>query len=473
MAKKTLGDNPFEPDPQPATGSPADRPSLAGEPHTPAKGEPAGASASADGAKASRADAGTGTDRDAGTDADTDAHGDARTDVYKDAEGLGDDMQVPDAADLPTDWEAGGWEAGGWDEQARGWDAPGWESAEDTDMSMYQDDDFVLGGEAAVPDREYGPPINSVLPDPRAITREIIELERRVRSLLTPVFPIEPRRHLPLEFVWKRYRNLAMHGRADTVDDYGRDPVYMARYEPLLDFLYKRYFRVAVQGVENIPHTGRALLVANHACALPYDALVLMHAIRHEHPARRDARPLIEDSTFHFPYAGTFMSRMGGVRACPENAERLLEDGQPVIAFPEGTKGMGKLFKDRYKLQRFGRGGFIKLALRTRSPIVPVAIVGAEESLPMLGKITWFAKSVGIPYIPITPTFPFLGPLGLLPLPTKWFIRFGPVIDVAASHGPEAAHDRLLVNRLADRVRGTIQEMIDDLVAKRRSVVFG
>jgi 1-acyl-sn-glycerol-3-phosphate acyltransferase len=144
-----------------------------------------------------------------------------------------------------------------------------------------------------------------------------------------------------------------------------------------------------------------------------------------------------------------------------------------VIAFPEGAKGMSKLYRDRYRLQRFGRGGFVKLALRTRSPIIPAAIVGAEEGQPMLGKITWLAKSVGIPYVPITPTFPWMGPLGLAPLPVKWFMRFGPPMDLAAEYGADAAGDRILVGRLAETVRASIQGMVDDILARRRSLVFG
>jgi 1-acyl-sn-glycerol-3-phosphate acyltransferase len=198
-----------------------------------------------------------------------------------------------------------------------------------------------------------------------------------------------------------------------------------------------------------------------------------MHAVRSEHSARRDVRPLVENFVFHFPYLGTFINRIGGVRACQENARRLLDDDQAVAVFPEGIKGIGKLYKERYQLQRFGRGGFIKLALRARSPIVPVAIVGAEEIHPMLGRITWFSKTAGIPYVPVTPTFPFLGPLGVLPLPSKWTLLFGEPIDFAEQYGPEAADDRILVNKLAEQVRQTIQDMIDRGLAERQSVLFG
>lgn len=288
------------------------------------------------------------------------------------------------------------------------------------------------------------------------------ELERRLETGRTPVYPLDARRPLPLDFLWKRWRALAMRGRSDVVDDFGRDPLTTARWEWMLDFLYSKWFRVEATGLEHVPDSGRALLVANHAGSLPYDSAMVMHAVRRDHRARRDVRPLVEDAIFHLPWLGPLMNRIGGVRACPENAERLLEHDELVAVFPEGVKGMGKLWRDRYRLQRFGRGGFIKLALRTRAPLVPVAVVGAEEALPLLGRITWFAKSVGIPYVPVTPTFPWLGPAGLLPLPSKWRIQFGAPIDLDA-YGPDAADDRLLVGRLAEQVRATVQAMVDEL----------
>ncbi len=342
------------------------------------------------------------------------------------------------------------------------------EPAGDTDS--YEE---LFGVEASVPLHDYGPPIPSNLPDTRAVTGEIRELERRVRARLTPAFPIEPRRRLPLEFLWTRYRRFAMRDRSEVVDEFGRDPAYLSRIEPMLDVLYRRYFRVQTVGLENIPDTGRALIVANHSGTLPWDGAILMHAVRREHPARRDLRPLVEDFVFHFPYLGVFINRIGGVRACQENAERLLEDDQLVAVFPEGIKGIGKLYKERYQLQRFGRGGFIKLALRTGAPIIPLAIIGAEEANPMVARVTWFAKAMGIPYLPVTPTFPLLGPAGLLPIPSKWTLRFGPRIDLSERHGAEAAEDRILVNRLAEEVRSGIQTMIDDSLSRRRSILFG
>ncbi|MEZ4400478.1 MAG: lysophospholipid acyltransferase family protein [Kofleriaceae bacterium] len=324
-------------------------------------------------------------------------------------------------------------------------------------------DDFYLGGEdslASGDSYEAYPSDASNSTDAAAAAREI---ERRLDEGRTPVYPLDARRHLPLEFVWKRWRALAMRGRADVVDDFGRDPIATARWEWIIDFLYSRWFRAEVTGLDHIPATGRALLVANHGGSLPYDSAMVMHAVRRDHPARRDVRPLVEDAVFHLPWLGPLMNRIGGVRACPENAERLLNKDELVAVFPEGVKGMSKLWRDRYRLARFGRGGFIKLALKTGTPIIPVAVVGAEAAVPLLGRVTWFAKSVGIPYVPITPTFPWLGPAGLLPLPSKWRIAFGAPIDLAAEHGAAAADDRLLVGRLAEQVRGQVQDMVDAL----------
>ena len=330
-------------------------------------------------------------------------------------------------------------------------------------------DDVYLGGEATVPADLGGSHVPS---RSDAELAELRELERRVEQQRTPVFPIDLRRRLPLEGVWRRWRALAMWGRSDVVDDFGHDPRATARWEWLFELLYKRWFRVQTTGLEHVPSHGRALLVANHAGTLPYDSAMVIHAVRRDHPARRDVRPLVEDTVFHLPWLGPLMNRIGGVRADPDNAERLLRKDELVAVFPEGEKGMGKLWRDRYRLQRFGRGGFVKLALRTGAPIIPVAVVGAEEAAPMLGKVTWFAKNIGIPWIPITPTFPWLGPAGLLPLPSKWFVEFGAPIDLGKAHGPAAAEDRLLVNRLADQIRTRIQHMVEGLLAKRRSPVL-
>jgi 1-acyl-sn-glycerol-3-phosphate acyltransferase len=328
------------------------------------------------------------------------------------------------------------------------------------------------------PTSDYGPSIDR---PPSAghsgLAEDVQRLEESVRGRFSGGMArgehSGERQSLPLEFLWKRWRSIAMRDRSDVVDEFGRDPTVSARFEPLLEFLYKSYFRVETEGLGHVPDAGRGLIVANHSGTLPYDGAMIMHAVRREHPAHRDVRPLVEDFVFHFPYLGTLMNRIGGVRACPENAERLLSEDQLVAVFPEGVKGIGKLYRERYKLQRFGRGGFIKLALRTDAPLIPTAVVGAEEIHPMLAKLSWLTRSIGVPYVPVTPTFPLLGPLGAVPLPTKWRIRFGEPLYYNAEFGADAANDRILVNRLAEQVRSKIQEMIDDMLRERKSVFLG
>src|SRR5262249_44362071 len=196
----------------------------------------------------------------------------------------------------------------------------------------------------------------------RGLVDEFRLVERWVRERIGPEPAPGERRRLPLEFVWRRWRDIAMRDRSDFVDEFGRDPMYAARALPIIKFIYEKYFRVEMEGIDNVPHVGRALIVANHSGTVPYDGAMIMHAVRKDHPSRREELPLVEDFVFHFPYLGTFINRIGGVRACQENAERLLRQDQLVAVFPEGIKGIGKLFRERYQLQRFGRGGFIKLA---------------------------------------------------------------------------------------------------------------
>jgi 1-acyl-sn-glycerol-3-phosphate acyltransferase len=328
------------------------------------------------------------------------------------------------------------------------------------------------------PPSEYGPSIDRPPPagHRHGLVDEVKHIEKSVRDRILPARVEErgeERKKLPLEFIWNRWRKLAMRDRSDVVDEFGRDPNVAARVDPLLEFLYKTYFRVETRGLGHIPDEGRALIVANHSGTLPYDGAMIMHAVKEEHRAHRAVRPLVEDFVFHFPYLGTLMNRIGGVRACQENAERLLAQDQLTAVFPEGIKGIGKLYKERYQLQRFGRGGFVKLALKCDAPIIPTAVVGAEEIHPMVTKVTWLAKSFGIPYIPVTPTFPFLGIAGLVPLPTKWYIAFGEPLYFNTEYGADGANDRILVNKLAEQVRTRIQEMIDALLKQRKSILFG
>jgi 1-acyl-sn-glycerol-3-phosphate acyltransferase len=259
---------------------------------------------------------------------------------------------------------------------------------------------------------------------------------------------------------------------SEETDDFGADRRFAETLEPLLEFLYAVWWRVETSGIEHVPAEGRGLIVANHSGVLPYDGIMVQLAVRHEHPAKRVCRMLALDMFALLPILAPALSKSGSVRANPANAERLLRRDDLVGVFPEGVKGVGKRFRDRYKLARFGRGGFIRIALRTGSPIIPCAVVGAEEIHPVVAKADWVGRPFGLPYFPITPTFPLLGPLGVIPLPTKWSIDFGDPVDLS-EYGPEAASDPILVNRLSQQIRDTVQGMIDGRVARRRSVWFG
>ncbi|HEY4158229.1 MAG TPA: lysophospholipid acyltransferase family protein [Polyangiaceae bacterium] len=274
------------------------------------------------------------------------------------------------------------------------------------------------------------------------------------------------------EYFTRTWSRSSLREQSEAFDDFGLDPLFESRVRPVLEFLYKSYFRAQVAGIEHIPSEGRCVVVANHSGTLPLDGAMLRTALRLEHARHRDLRWLAEDFVYYLPFAGVFMNRVGAVRACPENAERLLAQDNLVAVFPEGLHGIKKLFKDRYQLQRFGRGGYIRLCLRMQAPIVPCAIIGAEESSPLLYRIESLSELIGLPYLPITPTFPWLGPLGLLPAPSKWKIRFGEPISLD-SYGPEAADDHVLVGRLSERVRSSIQSMLDGGLRERKSVWFG
>lgn len=245
-----------------------------------------------------------------------------------------------------------------------------------------------------------------------------------------------------------------------SLDEYGRDAELVGGLQPLLDFLYERYWRVSVQGADTIP-SGGAILVANHSGALPYDGLVASLALLRERPDLREPRWLVEDQVFHAPVLGTLFNRLGAVRACPENAVRLLDEQRPVLVFPEGYQGLSKPFAQRYQLKRFGRGGFVKLALRTGAPIIPVSIVGSEETSPLLGRIP--AGFLGVPYVPLTSP---------MPLPARWTLRFGDPIGMEGL-GPDAADDLAEVTRLTERTREAIMGMLQALLRERRSVFAG
>jgi len=249
-------------------------------------------------------------------------------------------------------------------------------------------------------------------------------------------------------------------------DEWGFDEEFADLVLPFLDFLYDRWWRVRTLGAGNVPGHGRALMVANHAGILPWDATMISMGLLREHPLPRYPRFLVLDWAFSLPWVSVAIRKVGGVAASPFNALRLLESDQLVAVFPEGVKGTGKPFRERYRLQRFGRGGFVELALRTGSSIVPVAVVGSEEIYPKLGESASLARAIGSPFFPLTPLFPWLGPAGVVPLPSRWLIEFCEPIPTA-HHGPDAADDRSLVLELSEQVRDTIQAKLLENVVRR------
>jgi len=257
------------------------------------------------------------------------------------------------------------------------------------------------------------------------------------------------------------------------VDEFGFDAdlthhVLMPPLRPI----YDKWFRVETRGLDNLPDTGGALIVANHSGTIPVDAVMTSLAIHDHHPAKRHLRLLGADLVFTMPVLAPMARKSGQTLACNADAERLLSGGELVGVFPEGFKGIGKPFSERYKLQRFGRGGFVSAALRTGTPIIPVSIVGAEEIYPLIGNSKTIARLLGLPYVPVTPFFPWLGPLGAIPLPSKWIIEFGEPIETAHLGGAQAAEDPMLVFNLTDQVRETIQSTLYTLLMQRRSVFF-
>lgn len=280
-----------------------------------------------------------------------------------------------------------------------------------------------------------------------------------------PAPSLEQRAAAFVEFLRRRLQG------AYEVDEFGFDADLTEHVLlPTLRPLYRRWFRVEVNGIENVPAEGGALLVANHAGGLwPLDAVMTALAVHDHHPAHRFLRMLGANLLFDTPGLGPLARKTGSTLACHDDARRLLGAGELVGVWPEGFKGIGKPFAERYKLQRFGRGGFVRAALQSGVPIVPVSIIGSEEIHPVLGNAKLVARLLDLPYFPITPTFPWLGPLGLVPLPSKWYVEFGEPIRTDAL-GADAADDAAAVFELADRVRETVQSTLYRLLVQRRSV---
>jgi 1-acyl-sn-glycerol-3-phosphate acyltransferase len=251
------------------------------------------------------------------------------------------------------------------------------------------------------------------------------------------------------------------------VDEFGFDPEFNSRVLiPIARFFYQQWFRVQIRGLEHVPASGAALVVANHSGTLPMDAAMLQVGLHDEHPAHRNLRLLGADLVYEVPVLSAVARKSGFTRASPANAHALLEAGEVVGVFPEGFKGIGKPFADRYQLRRFGRGGFAVTAIRARVPIVPCAIVGAEEIYPMIGNAKPIAELLKLPYFPITPMFPWLGPLGVVPLPSRWIIEFCPPVPTS-DYEPGAETDPAVIADLSGRIRGTVQHRLDDLLTER------
>jgi 1-acyl-sn-glycerol-3-phosphate acyltransferase len=266
--------------------------------------------------------------------------------------------------------------------------------------------------------------------------------------------PAGPQQATPRDFLRRRYAG------GYEVDDFGLDiDLVRNALMPLVRPLYERWFRVRTLGMNRIPDRGPALLVANHSGAIALDAVIMQYAVAAEHSGHRLVRNVGASLVFGLPFLGPLARKSGVAVARDEDAYELLARGELVGVFPEGLKGVGKGWRERYRLQRFGRGGFIQIALRTRVPIVPVAIVGAEEAYPMVGNLRPLAHLLGLPYFPVTPTFPLLGPLGAVPLPSKWIIEFGEPISLD-EFDDDAADDAMLVFDLTDSIRDRIQQTL-------------
>jgi 1-acyl-sn-glycerol-3-phosphate acyltransferase len=294
------------------------------------------------------------------------------------------------------------------------------------------------------------------------------ELSTRLRGL-TGREVIDMNRVMGLmQFAYKQ-QQLAKRGPNYSVDEFGFDPEWTESLLPLFEVMYRDYWRIETTGIENVPASGRAMLVSNHAGVLPWDGTMIKTAVFVAHPQPRHVRALVASLFMGMPMLSWFLRRTGQTVGHPDDTRRLLERDQLVLVFPEGVRGTGKQYDDRYKLRRFGRGGFVSTAIRAGAPIIPVSVVGSEEIYPMIADIRALAKMIGMPYFPITPTWPWLGPLGLIPLPSKWRIQFHPAVHVE-ENPPDSADDQNLVMALSDQVRDTIQQGVYDNLKLRRGV---
>ena len=294
------------------------------------------------------------------------------------------------------------------------------------------------------------------VPDPKVRERKTVEGQSEIDFVAL------------VDGLRSRLATLGMREWTVEVDDFGLDRDLVQRAEPLLDWMQSVYWRIDVVGSEHLPEGSPALFVANRAGILPWDGLMLSHVIRGLAPRFGRPRHMLADWLMTLPFVQSFVTRMGGVRACRENADRLLRTGRSVIAFPEGAKGATKTFRERYRLKRFGRGGVVRAAIENGVPIVPVGLVGPEEAHPVMFKSHRVARAVGLPFLPITPTFPFLGPLGAVPLPTKWVMVFGEPMTPPFS--TDATAEALVISRATASLRERIQALVEIGLDRRASV---
>ncbi len=301
---------------------------------------------------------------------------------------------------------------------------------------------------------------------PGLAVKGLVELAAGLKRL-TGRDVVDLGRMLEIALFIQRQRELASRGSQAMIDDFGFDREWTESLLPIFRWLYHSYWRVVTTGIENVPGRGRTLLVANHAGVLPWDGAMIKTAILELHERPRHARALVAQFLFSLPTLSWFLRRTGQTVGDPDDSIRLLERDELVLVFPEGVKGTGKSWNERYRLQRFGRGGFVQVAIRTGSPIVPISVVGSEEIYPMLGNVEPLARMSGVPFFPVTPFFPLLGPLGMLPLPSRWRIQFHPAIRTDQL-APEQADDQNLVMTISDQVRDTIQQGLYDNLRLRR-----
>lgn len=323
------------------------------------------------------------------------------------------------------------------------------------------------GGSSGISEREAQQRLTAVqqaLAEVQAVARLTASREQRekfvyLRQLLS---------QSPLTSLRRLIQGIGTLGVSGSIDPYGYDASFEQALKPLLDFLFYEYWRVEVIGLENVPLEGAAMLVANHAGLLPFDALMIRHAIRKGHHRDRKARFLIEDWFYRRAMLSIAMTRLGCVRASAENAEALLRTGDLIGVFPEGVQGVTKRFSQRYRVQRFGRGGSVRLAARHGVPIITTAVVGSEEIYPVLWESERLARVLGLDYLPLTPQFPLLGPLSLLPLPSAWSIQFAPPMQIKLPPESSAQYE-IEMHQANERVRDAVQQQTMDLFASRRS----